>query len=128
MGARILKWAQVLFGLWEGFPAEGSGSADPNRQTNPTAWLSGLFCNIPSRAKGRQWMKLLGVLLIVAGIAGVVYGGFTYTSQKKAVDMGPIQIDKTEHHTVPIPPLLGVIGIVAGGLLLYSGGRSGSSL
>ncbi len=37
--------------------------------------------------------------------------------------MGPIQIDKTEHHTVPIPPILGVIGIVAGGALVYLGAK-----
>ncbi len=68
-------------------------------------------------------MRLVGILLIVAGIAGVIYGGFSFTSHKKAVDMGPIQIDKTEHHTVPIPPILGVIGIVAGGALVYLGAK-----
>ena len=66
-------------------------------------------------------MKLVGIILIVAGIAGVVYGGFSYTSRKRAVDLGPVQIDKTEHHSVPIPPLLGVVAIVAGGVLVFSG-------
>lgn len=70
-------------------------------------------------------MKLVGILLIVAGIAGVIYGGFSYTSHKKAVDMGPIQIEKTEHHNVPIPPILGVVGIVTGGALLFLGRREG---
>jgi drug/metabolite transporter (DMT)-like permease len=68
-------------------------------------------------------VKLVGIILIVAGIAGVVYGGFTYTSRKRAVDVGPIQIDKTEHHSVPIPPLLGVVAIVAGGVLVFSGAK-----
>jgi hypothetical protein len=66
-------------------------------------------------------VKLVGIILIVAGIAGVVYGGFSYTSRKRAVDLGPVQIDKTEHHSVPIPPLLGVVAIVAGGVLVFSG-------
>jgi hypothetical protein len=70
-------------------------------------------------------MKLAGILLIVAGIAGVIYGGFSYTSHKKAVDMGPIQIEKTEHHNVPIPPILGLVGILAGGALLFLGAREG---
>ena len=70
-------------------------------------------------------MKIVGILLIVAGIAGVIYGGFTYTSHKKAVDMGPIQIEKTEHHSVPIPPLLGVVGIIAGGALVFMGAKEG---
>ncbi len=73
-------------------------------------------------------MKILGILLIVAGIVAVIYGGFSYTSHKKAVDMGPIQIESTEHHTFPIPPLLGVIGIVAGGALVYFGAQKGHTL
>jgi len=70
-------------------------------------------------------MKLAGILLIVAGIAGVIYGGFSYTSHKKAMDLGPIQIEKTEHHNVPIPPIIGLVGIVAGGALLFMGAREG---
>lgn len=68
-------------------------------------------------------LKLIGILLIVAGFAGVIYGGFTFTSHKKAVDMGPIQIERTEHHAVPIPPILGFVAILAGGALLYLGTR-----
>ena len=70
-------------------------------------------------------MKLVGIILIVAGFAGIIYGGFTYTSHKKAVDMGPIQIEKTEHNTIPIPPILGVVAVLAGGALVYFGAREG---
>jgi hypothetical protein len=70
-------------------------------------------------------MKLAGILLIVAGIAGVIYGGFSYTSHKKAVDIGSIQIEKTEHHSIPIPPILGLVAIAAGGALLFLGAREG---
>jgi drug/metabolite transporter (DMT)-like permease len=70
-------------------------------------------------------LKIAGVLLIIAGVAALIYGGFTFTSQKKAVDMGPIQIDKTEHHTVPLPPLLGVVAILGGGALFYFGVKEG---
>ena len=68
-------------------------------------------------------MKLVGILLIVAGVIGVIYGGFTYTSHKKAVDIGPIQIDKTEHHSVPVPPVLGAVAILAGGALVFGSGK-----
>ncbi len=70
-------------------------------------------------------MKLAGIILVIVGVAALIYGGFTYTSQKKAVDLGPIQIDKTEHHSVPVPPLLGVIAIIGGGALFYFGAKEG---
>jgi uncharacterized membrane protein YidH (DUF202 family) len=66
-------------------------------------------------------MKLTGIILIILGVAALIYGGFSYTSKKKAVDMGPIQIEKSEHHTLPVPPLLGVIAILGGGALVYLG-------
>jgi uncharacterized membrane protein YidH (DUF202 family) len=68
-------------------------------------------------------MKIAGIVLIIAGIVALVYGGFTYTTTKKAVDMGPIQISHKENHTVPLPPVLGVIAIVGGGALLYFGAK-----
>jgi len=64
-------------------------------------------------------MKMAGLVVIFLGIAALVYGGFTYTSHKKDIDMGPIQISHSEDHSVPIPPILGIAGIVAGGAMLY---------
>ena len=68
-------------------------------------------------------MKIAGIILIVAGVIALVYGGFTYTTTKKAVDMGPLQINTKQNHTVPMPPVLGVIAIVGGGALLYFGAK-----
>ena len=70
-------------------------------------------------------MKIAGVVLLIVGVIALIYGGIRYTSHKKEVDMGPIQISKTEHHTIPLPPLLGIVCIAAGGALVYAGGRSG---
>lgn len=57
---------------------------------------------------------LLGVILIVIGILALAYQGFTYTTQKKVLDIGPIQATKEEHHTIPLPPVLGAIALVGG--------------
>jgi len=67
-------------------------------------------------------MKIAAVVLILAGVAALAYGGFTYTTRKKAVDLGPLQIETKSSHTVLIPPLLGVAGILVGGALLFIGG------
>ncbi len=58
---------------------------------------------------------------MIAGVVALIYGGFTFTTQKKAVDVGPIQSDNTELHSVPLPPLLGVNAILDGGALFYNG-------
>lgn len=63
--------------------------------------------------------KLLGVILIVAGIIGLAWGGITYTTQKKIVDIGPIKATKSENHTVPLPPIAGA-ALLIGGIVLVS--------
>ena len=70
-------------------------------------------------------MKIVGVLLIVLGVAALIYGGFSFTDQKRAVDLGPVKINKTERHSVPIPPLLGIVAIIGGGALVYFGAKEG---
>jgi uncharacterized membrane protein HdeD (DUF308 family) len=70
-------------------------------------------------------MKVLGILLIIAGVAALAYGGFSYTTKKKDVDLGPLQVSHKQEHTVPLPPLLGVAAIIGGGALVYFGVRKG---
>jgi drug/metabolite transporter (DMT)-like permease len=65
-------------------------------------------------------MKPLGVILVVFGVLALVYQGFTYTTQKKVLDVGPIQATKQEHHTVPLPPILGALALIGGVVILVS--------
>ena len=68
-------------------------------------------------------MRALGIILIVLGVLALAYGGFTYTREKKVLDLGPIQASRKETNTVPLPPILGVVAIVGGGVLLFTGKR-----
>ena len=68
-------------------------------------------------------MKALGIVLIVLGVLALAYRGFTYTHEKKVVDLGPIQASRKETNTVPLPPILGVFAIIGGGVLLFTGKR-----
>jgi hypothetical protein len=70
-------------------------------------------------------MKILGMVLVVAGILGLAYGGFTYTTHKRAADMGPLQIETSKRHQVFIPPVLGISGIILGGALLFAARAKG---
>lgn len=69
-------------------------------------------------------MKIVGILLILLGVIALIYGGITYTTHKKVIDMGPIQAEKKETHNIPLPPILGVIAIVGGGALLVVGAKA----
>ena len=68
-------------------------------------------------------MKIAGIILIVIGVLALIYQGFTYTKTEKDVQLGPLQIQHDETHTVPIPPVVGGICIVGGVLALLVGGR-----
>jgi hypothetical protein len=67
--------------------------------------------------------KLIALLLIVAGALALAYGGFTYSKQSTALNLGPIQLNVTEKKTVPIPVWAGIGAIVIGGVLLATGGK-----
>lgn len=68
-------------------------------------------------------IKLVALVLIVAGILGLAYGGFSYTKDTTVVKLGPIEVSAKEKQTVNVPMWAGVGAIVIGGLLLVMGGR-----
>ena len=65
--------------------------------------------------------KTIGIILVVLGLFGLVWGGFTYTTQEKVVDIGPIHATREKTHTVPLPPIAGAVALVGGIVLLVMG-------
>lgn len=64
-------------------------------------------------------LKIVAILLIVAGIIGLVYGGFTYTKETHDAKIGPLELSVKDKETVNIPVWAGVGAIVIGGVLLF---------
>jgi len=62
--------------------------------------------------------KIVAIVLIVAGLLGLAYGGFTYTKETHDVDMGPLHMSVDEKQTVNVPVWVGVGAILIGGFLL----------
>ena len=69
-------------------------------------------------------IKMLGIALLIAGVLGLLYGGFSYTKDTTAVKLGPIELTVKEKQTVNIPLWAGIASIISGGVLLVLGGKS----
>lgn len=69
--------------------------------------------------------KIAAIALIVAGVLGLAYGGFTYTNDRQEFRMGSMSMTVNEHRTVPIPLWMGITAILLGtGLLLVPAKKS----
>ena len=64
--------------------------------------------------------KTLGMILIALGLFGLAWGGFTYTTREKVVDIGPIHATRDETHSVPVPPIAGAVALIGGIVLLVT--------
>jgi hypothetical protein len=68
---------------------------------------------------------MAALVLIVAGVLGLVYGSFSYTKETHETKIGPIELSVKEKETVNIPVWAGIGAIVVGGLLLVLGSKKG---
>lgn len=66
-------------------------------------------------------IAILGVVLIVAGLAALFITHVSWTETKPLVDLGPLQINSQENHTVWIPTAAGVMAVLAGIGLVFAG-------
>lgn len=66
---------------------------------------------------------IVGIVLIIAGVILLIYGGITYTTHKTLFKAGPIQATAQTHKTVPLPPVLGVVLLAGGIVLVVVGGK-----
>jgi hypothetical protein len=67
--------------------------------------------------------RLLGVVLVIAGVLGLAYGGFTYTKDTHTTTIGPVELSVKDKETVNVPVWAGVGGVVVGAALLLLGGK-----
>ena len=68
-------------------------------------------------------MKLLGVILLVAGLAGLAWPVISYTKTDKVVDLGPIEVTAEREKHVPVPPIVGGLAAVAGLVIIVASSR-----
>jgi len=68
-------------------------------------------------------MTLIGIILIVLGVVGLVYGGITYTSSKNVVEVGSMRVSVDEKRQIPLSPIAGAVAVAAGVVLIVVGRR-----
>jgi drug/metabolite transporter (DMT)-like permease len=69
-------------------------------------------------------MMIVGILLIVVGVALLGWQGITYTTKETVVDAGPIKVTADKEKTIPFSPIVGAVAL-AGGVALVVAGRKG---
>lgn len=66
-------------------------------------------------------MRILAIVLLIAGALALAYGGFSYTSETHEAKLGPVEINITEKERVNIPVWAGVALLFVGGGILFTG-------
>lgn len=64
--------------------------------------------------------RTIGLILCVVGVIGLVWGGITYTTREKVVDLGPIEITNEKKHNFPLPPIVGALALIGGIVILVT--------
>ena len=68
-------------------------------------------------------LSMIGAVLIVFGLAALVYQGVTYTSRETVIDIGPVHATADREKTLPLPPIVGSVAVAGGVVLLIAGMR-----
>jgi len=68
-------------------------------------------------------VRIVGIVLIVAGLLALAYGGFSYTKETHKAELGPFKMTVEERDQVNVPQWIGVAALAGGIVLVLVGGR-----
>ena len=67
--------------------------------------------------------RIIGLILVIIGLVGLLWGGVFWTREKTIVDVGPIEAKAQEREGIPMSPIIGGVILAAGVILLLVPGR-----
>jgi len=73
-------------------------------------------------------MKTIGILLVALGVLALVYGGISYNRNHTVLQVGSMSVTATEHKSIPVPAIAGVVALMGGIALLAVGKRRSAAL
>jgi len=65
-------------------------------------------------------MKIVGIVLIVLGLAGLLYGGIRWKKPETVVDIGSVKVTHDKTESLPVPPIAGGVLLAAGALIVMA--------
>jgi hypothetical protein len=68
-------------------------------------------------------MMIVGIVLILLGVAGLIFQGVSYTTREKVVDLGALQVTADKQKTIPIPAAVGAVALVGGIVVVVAASR-----
>ena len=66
---------------------------------------------------------VIGILLVVVGLLSLALGAISYTRREEVLDLGPVAVTTEKHERIPLPPLFGIVSVIAGAAVLVAGSR-----
>lgn len=72
-------------------------------------------------------MRLMGIVLMVLGVLALAFGGFTYTTREKVIDLGSFQATAEKKKSVPIAPIAGIAALLGGVVMVYAASKRGTA-
>ncbi len=66
---------------------------------------------------------IIGIILVVLGVVGLIYGGITYTTSRNIVDLGSMHVQVDQNKQVPLSPIAGAAAVAIGVVLIIVGRR-----
>ena len=71
-------------------------------------------------------ITIVGIVLILGGVAALVFGGIAYSKNKTVLDVGGLQLEAKTKESVPIPQIAAILVAIAGVGLVLVGARGES--
>ena len=68
-------------------------------------------------------LMIVGILLVLLGIVALSYQRITYTTEEKIAEIGPLKATAEREKSIPLPPVLGGLALVAGAVMVAAGYR-----
>jgi hypothetical protein len=68
-------------------------------------------------------MKVIGIVLVILGLLGFIFGGIVFNRTETVADVGPVEIQREETERIPITPIASGVAVVAGLALVFMGSR-----